>query len=132
MERAVRLFAAVNFLVIGLSHVVQHRAWAEFFVWLRSRGRAGVFANGFLSLGFGSIVVAFHPVWTGVPMLLTLYGWGLVVKGLVAFVVPSLSMKGLNRVSLERSWEFIVPGVVFLVFGAVLLYGLWVDGTGGP
>jgi len=63
-------------LVIGLSHVAQPRAWVEFFVWLRGKGHAGVFVNGFLSLGFGSFIVAFHNVWNGLPVILTLLGWG--------------------------------------------------------
>ena len=36
------------------------RAWVDFFTMLRAQGRAGVFVNGFLALGFGSLVVAFH------------------------------------------------------------------------
>ena len=71
MERAVEVFAAVQFLVIGLSHVFQPRVWVEFFTWLRGKGYAGVFVNGFLSLGFGAFIVAFHNVWTGLPMVLT-------------------------------------------------------------
>ena len=34
MERAIEVIAAISFLVIGISHVVQPRAWAEFFVLL--------------------------------------------------------------------------------------------------
>ena len=41
MERAVELLAAVSFVVMGLSHVAQPRAWAEFFVLLRDKGTAG-------------------------------------------------------------------------------------------
>jgi len=29
----------------------------DFFVWLRGKGHAGVFANGFLSLWFGGLIV---------------------------------------------------------------------------
>ena len=67
MERAVEVYALVNFLVIGLSHLLRPRAWVAFFVLLRERGEAGVFASAFISLAFGSIVVAFHNVWTGLP-----------------------------------------------------------------
>jgi len=50
-------FVALQTLVIGVSHVVQPRAWVDFFVWLRGKGHAGVFANGFLSLWFGGLIV---------------------------------------------------------------------------
>ena len=36
MEEAIRVFAAVNFLTMGLSHIFQHRAWAEFFAYLHN------------------------------------------------------------------------------------------------
>ncbi len=61
-ERSIELLAAIQFLIIGLSHITMPRAWAEFFVMLRSRGDAGAFANGFLSLWFGALVVGFHNV----------------------------------------------------------------------
>ena len=67
MERAIQIFAVVNLVVIGLSHVAQPRAWAEFFVALREKGDRGVFVVGFMSLAFGSLIVAFHNVWSGLP-----------------------------------------------------------------
>ena len=121
MQRAVQIYAAVNFIVIGLSHIFQRRAWAEFFIHLRSLGRTGVFINGFLSLMFGSIVVAFHNVWTGLPIVLTLIGWAQIVKAFVSFVFPEYGARGINRVSLERDWEFAVGGVMFLILAALMI-----------
>jgi hypothetical protein len=122
VERAIELYAAIQFLVIGLSHVLQPRAWVEFFIALREKGRAGVFANGFLSLVFGSLVVAFHDVWTGWPLVLTLIGWAQVIKAGVAFVLPDVAMRSLQRVSHERAWEFQVPGALFLGLGGLMAY----------
>jgi hypothetical protein len=122
IHRAVEMFAAVNFLVTGLSHVFQPRVWVEFFIWLRSKGHAGVFVNGFISLSFGSLVVAFHNVWSGLPIVLTVFGWAQVVKALVAFVAPSVGMRSLERVSLERSGEFVGAGVVLLALSALMWY----------
>ena len=122
MERATEIFAAVHFLVIGLSHIFQPRVWVEFFTWLRGKGHAGVFVNGFLSLGFGSIIVAFHDVWTGLPTILTIIGWAQVVKGLVSFVVPSWGMRGLQRVSPDRAREFVIGGVFLLALSALMTY----------
>jgi hypothetical protein len=120
MERAVEIFAAVQCLVIALSHIFQPRAWVEFFVWLRSKGHAGVFANGFLILWFGGLIVAFHNVWEGLPIVLTLLGWGQVIKATIAFVAPQLSMRGLQRVSPGRSYEFVYAGVFLLGLSGIL------------
>ena len=38
MERAVQIFAVINFAAMGLSHIVQQRAWKEFFVFLPGPG----------------------------------------------------------------------------------------------
>jgi hypothetical protein len=122
VEQAIEIYAAVQFLVIGLSHTFQPRAWVDFFTWLRSKGHAGVFVNGFLSLIFGSVIVGFHNVWTGLPMVLTLIGWAQVIKALVSFVIPQLGMRGLERVSYDRAHEFVVGGVVFLALSALMLY----------
>jgi len=122
VEKATEVFAAVFLSVIGLSHLAQPRAWVEFFVWLRGKGHAGVFVNGFLCLGFGAFIVAFHNVWRGLPVILTLIGWGQVVKGLVAFVAPQVSLWGLARISPERAWMFVVGGVFALALGAMLWY----------
>lgn len=129
MEASVQFFVMVNLFVMGLSHLTQPRVWVEYFLWLREKGSVGVFVNGFLSLGFGSIVVAFHSVWSGVPVLVTLYGWVLVLKALFCFTMPGLAMRGLNRVSPERSWQFAVPGAGFLVLSGLLAYRLVTQGA---
>jgi CDP-diglyceride synthetase len=122
MERAVQIFAAVNFLVIGISHIFQPRAWVEFFFLLRDKGRAGAFLNGFLSLGMGSLIVAFHNVWSGPATVLTVLGWCWVLKALLAFAKPEIGMKGIARVSMERSWEFVVAGVLLVALGLFLVW----------
>jgi hypothetical protein len=119
MVRAVELFAAVHCVVIGLSHCLQPMVWVDFFSHLRDKGRAGVFVNGFLSLWFGSIVVAFHNVWEGWPVVLTLLGWAQVVKALVCFVLPQWGLRSLGRVRAERAHEFRYAGVVLLAFGGL-------------
>jgi hypothetical protein len=125
MERAVEIFATVHFLIMGLSHVIHSRAWAEFFMWLHERGRAGVFVHGFISLGFGSVIVAFHNVWSGLPMVLTIVGWLYILKALLCFLVPQTQVRTLGRVSPERAREFVIPGILFIAMAVLLLYILW-------
>lgn len=126
MERAIEIFAVIQLTVIGLSHIVFHRAWAEFFVWLREKGNAGAFANGFTSLAFGSVVVAFHQVWSGIPLVLTVFGLLNVVKAAQCFLLPAVALRSMQRVSLERSREFVVAGVMSLAVAGVTAYGLLV------
>lgn len=122
MERALEIYAAIHFFVIGLSHALQPRVWVEFFLHLRKLGHTGVFVAGFMALLFGSIIVAFHNVWSGLPMVLTLMGWAQVTKGLLYFVFPQIGERSMARVSYERKNEFVVPGVLFIALGALMLY----------
>lgn len=119
---SVQLFVALQSSVIAVSHIVQPGAWVDFFVWLRGKGHAGVFANGFLALWFGALIVAFHPVWSGPAIVITLIGWAQVLKGAIAFVMPSLSMRGFERVSHERRHEFVIAGFGLAAIGAVCWY----------
>jgi hypothetical protein len=124
VERALEIFAVIHFGLIGLSHVLRHRAWAEFFIRLRGRGHAGVFVHGFLSLSFGAVIVALHRVWSGRPMVLSIVGVLYLVKALQCFVFPGLSLRSLERVSLERSRMFVGAGVMFLVVAGVTVMSL--------
>ena len=122
MPRTIQLLACLQFVVIGLSHLLQPRAWVEFFIALRAKGNTGVFANAFLSLWFGSIIVVFHNVWTGWPVILTVIGWAQVIKAAIGFILPHMSMRSFNRVSLEKAWEFQVAGGLFIVLAGVMGY----------
>ena len=124
MERAIQIFAVIHLLTMGLSHILAPRTWAEFFVQLRERGKPGVFIVGFMSLGFGSLIVAFHNVWSGIPTVLTLLGWSQVVKAAIYFAFPSYGLRKLHFVSVERSRLFIFPGIVLIVLGGLIAYHL--------
>ena len=120
MEQATQVFAAISFLVIGLSHLGQPKAWVVFFQALAARGTPGVFAEGFLVLNFGAFIVAFHNVWHGPGLVLTLIGWSQVLKGLGRFVVPQIGLRVMQRATPERAWQFQVAGVIALLVSGFL------------
>jgi uncharacterized membrane protein len=120
MEQAVQMFAAIGFLVIGLSHLLQPRSWVAFFQDLAARGSAGVFLEGFLLLNFGAIIVAFHNVWHGPPLVLTLIGWAQLLKGIGRFVAPQVGLRVMQRITPERAWHFQVGGAFALVLSGFL------------
>lgn len=124
MEVAIQKLAIVSFFVIGCSHVFQPRVWAQFFIDLRSKGEIGSFINAFIHLPLGALIVAFHNVWQGIPLILTLLGYGWVLKSFIYFVLPSYGLKSMSRVSLEKSKGFILAGVVMVAIGGSLLFSL--------
>ena len=125
MERSIEVLAVILFVVIGLSHILQPKAWVEFFILLRCKGEAGAFADGFLNLSLGAVIVAFHRTWVGIPAVLTLVGWCLLIKGLIRFCAPKLALRMMGRVSVERAWEFQAAGAALVLLASLVGYGLF-------
>jgi len=123
MEHAVEIFAVVHLTVMGFSHILAPRAWAEFFVMLRKQGRPGVFMVGFMSLYFGSIIAAFHNVWEGLPMILSLLGWAQVVKATAYFVYPAYGLRMLEVVDPDKPRQFVIAGAGLLAIAGVVAAG---------
>jgi hypothetical protein len=123
VERGVEIFAALMYLALGLSHIVQPRAWAEFFLLLKGQGKAGVFVDGFINLLLGAIIVSFHNVWHGLAMVVTIIGWGQVIKGLRIMVFPQIHLNQIERrISLERAWVFRPAGAMLVALSILFGY----------
>ena len=125
MERSVEVFAIILFGVLGLSHILQPKAWADFFILLRGKGEAGAFVDGLVNLPLAAVIIGFHNIWSGIPVVLTLVGWGLLIKSLIRFCAPKLGLRVMARVSVERAWEFQVAGAGLLALGGLLGYGIY-------
>ena len=126
MERSIEIFAIVFFGVTGLSHIVQPKAWTEFFILLRGKGESGAFVDGLLNLPLAAIIIGFHNVWSGIPLVLTLVGWCLLIKSLIRLCAPRLALRAMARVPIDRSWEFQVAGAGFLALVGLLGYEVFV------
>ena len=124
MELAVTKLAIICFFVTGVSHIVQPRVWTQLFIVMREKGEVGSFLNALLHFPLGVLIVSFHNVWQGLPIVLTLIGWGLVLKSFIYFVFPKQGAKMLARVSMERSWEFVVAGIFSLGISGLLMFSL--------
>ena len=122
MEREIQVFVSVNFFVIGLSHIFQRSAWVEFFAKLHSLGRLGPFAEGFLYLNFGAMIVSFHNVWTFPEVVLTLIGWAHVSKALFRFVAPAAVLRIYERMGPERAWQIQMAGGFALALSAFFVF----------
>ena len=124
MEKAVELFALVHFAVMGFSHLIAPRAWVRYFQWLREKGEPGIFVVAFMTLWFGSVIAAFHNVWTGPAAVLTFIGWAQVFKGALYFIFPQVGLKMIGRVTADRAHQFVWGGAVSLAIAAFLGW-LW-------
>lgn len=122
MQLFVELYVFLGFLVVGISHITMAAAWNEFFAMLRSRGRAGVIVNGMLALTVGSIVVAGHNIWSGLPMIVTLVGWAQLLKGFLHLAIPGLGERSLQMAETNPLTKFRLGGVVMLILDVPIGY----------
>jgi len=81
--------------------------------------------DGLVNLPLAGVIIGFHNIWSGIPIVLTLVGWGLLIKGLIRFCAPKLGLRMMARVSVERSWEFQVAGAGLVVLAGLLGYGIY-------
>jgi hypothetical protein len=125
MEQQITKVAIICFFIIGVSHIIQPRVWVQFFIDMRGKGDVGSFLNSLLHLPLGVLIVGFHNVWHGLPIVLTLIGWGLVLKSFIYFVFPRHGARMLARVSMKRSWEFIAAGVCSVGVSGLLMFSLF-------
>ena len=125
MERSVEVLAIIVFGVAGLSHLLQPKAWVEFFILLRNKGKAGALVDGLLNLPMAGGIIGFHNVWSGIPAVLTLVGWCLLIKSLLRLCVPQQGLRLMARVSMERAWECQVAGAGFIALAVLLGYGVY-------
>jgi hypothetical protein len=112
MERPIEWFVAVTALIVGVSHLLQPGAWIEFFRQLHGLGKPGAFVNGALSPVPGAVIVAGHGVWTWPGVVLTAFGWLLVVKGAVCLLAPEVGLRSMERVPSRAG--FMAGGAVVL------------------
>lgn len=123
MERAIEMFLAVTGAIVGISHVLRPADWAEAFNQLHRCGRPGAFANGWLSLAIGGIVVAGHSTWTWPAVVLTVFGWLMVLKGAGCFLAPDQALRSMAR-GASSPKSFVPAGVLLLLVAGWACYCL--------
>ena len=124
MQIAIEWLVALCFLVVGFSHILQPRAWAEFFIRFRAKGAVGSLELGLLHLPLALLIVAFHNVWRGMPLLVTLLGWAQLLKSFLYLAFPRHGLRMLGYVSVEKSWRFVVGGLFSIALGLAIAISL--------
>ena len=124
METGLQIAFAIQFAAFGLAHLLRPGPLIQFFVMLSPRREAGVVCIALLSLCTGSFLVAFHNIWSGIPILLTLFGWAQLLKGAGYLLFPAFGLRQIERPTPERTNLFRVPGIPLLVMSALLAWHL--------
>lgn len=114
----VQFVMAIGAAVMGASHILRPDIWVEFFGWLHRAGTAGLVAKIMLvELWPALLIVALHQVWSGPAILLSLYGWALLVKVAVGLLIPDLAMRSM-AIPQQSPRSFIPAGIGLLAIAA--------------
>jgi hypothetical protein len=87
------------------------------------RDRPATFLLSLICLISGLAVVVGHQVWSGgiAPVLVTLVGWLLLLRGLVLLLLPANLLESLADALVGARWLYFA-GTVALVLGLILTY----------
>ncbi len=110
------------FLIMGLSHILQPTMWRRFFLYLHGLGTTGVVLRTFtLELGPAVLLFSFHQVWTGLPIILTIYGNLLMTKIVISMLAPEIGLRSLGLAN-KGNVGFQVAGVILVALGGLCFY----------
>ncbi len=124
-QRAIELFAMLNFVIVGLSLLIQPRAWAQFFVWMRREGPAGAVIYGLLCVLWGSLIVSFCLAWHGLLVVLPLFGVIQVLEGVIFLLAPAAGLKLMAMFTEEGSGLMLLRLLGIIAIGlAIYLYAI--------
>lgn len=122
---AVQALLALPLLVISLSHLFQPKLWTDFFSQLHGLGTTGVVIRTFaLEFVPAFAILAFHWVWSGPEVLLTIYGVLLASKITMSLLVPSVGLHSLSMANRKGEAPLRAAGVALLALSAVCFWAL--------
>jgi uncharacterized protein YjeT (DUF2065 family) len=122
--QSIEFFTAINFWIVGLSHLLQPKSWVVFFIFLHSKGIVGNIFNALLTLFMGSLLLSFHWVWHWPQIVVTVIGLAQTVKGLLYLLKPSIGLRSIARVKKEGAIKFRWVGLIMVILSVVIMYEL--------
>jgi len=125
MAYSIELMTGICFLMLGLSLLIRFPDWVDLLVDIQKKGRTASLSYGMLNLLLGSFVVAFHWVWDGIAMLVTIIGLIMLLKGFVYMLFPGYLPAKFAMIIPRYNNLIRVAAVLMAIIGGVLLYDCW-------
>jgi hypothetical protein len=123
MQLLVEQFVALSLLVLGLSHAAQPGRWVALFTDFLPRPYTALVIGTF-TLPLGLAVVLTHNVWVlGLPVVVTVCGWGWTVKSVVYLLRPqTLDVWEPTATGPGARRKFVAAGLLMAGLGAALTW----------
>ncbi len=122
MEQSVEIMAGITFLVFGLSYLFHAQDWIEWLESVRTGGRQSSLLMGAMHMLLGSFVVAFHWVWSGWAMILTIIGLWAIAEGAVYLLFPDCLARFMGWMAPYYKLVLRGFGIAIVLLAVALLY----------
>lgn len=111
--------AALFFLIMGLSYLLNARLWAGYGKVLLDEPQR-LLPILWVTLPIGLVIVFLHNIWSGWAIIITLVGWLITIKSAFYLLFPRV-IKAFSGWSEDALRRYLIGGGVFMsVFGVLL------------
>ncbi len=113
-------FLGLFLIVIGLMVFVRRDQKAYFDQLVESK--EFLFITGLITLILGAFIVALNNIWTwDWRLLITILGWGTLLKGALMLILPGHSVLIWEKLSVKH-WLLVSSGAISFIIGAYLVW----------
>jgi uncharacterized membrane protein HdeD (DUF308 family) len=109
----------VYLIIMALAVMVNKERYKAAYKELK-RDTMEVHLMGMIILIFGLLIVSVHNIWTSWPILITVIGWGMLLKGMLALIAPNLLLKFGKDMGIPETIN--LYGFAGIIIGAFLTY----------
>ena|SRR5690606_42069296 len=118
LEKIIGIF----YIILGLSFMFQPSLWMDFMKAF-NRSPYKLIPFSMLILPLGLFIVFYHNIWILEPkVVVTIIGWGAIIKALIALLAPKVLLGIMPSFKLWRRF-YALEGVFSMALGALVIYG---------
>lgn len=124
---AVQFIVMVSGTLMAASHILRPDVWEEYFRRLQEQGTSGVLTRTFtFELSPALLIVTLHQVWSGLAIVVTIYGWLQLTKIAVSVLAPEIGFRSLALAN-RGPGAFRLGGIMLLAVSACATGALFLD-----
>jgi hypothetical protein len=122
MTLPIQFMTGICYLIIGISFILRTDDWRAWVEHLQKDPRVKSLILGAINLLIGAFVLAFHWIWSGVGMIVTILGCIGILKGAVYVLCPGWLGTKLGWFAVRAQPWFKICGLIMAGLALLLLY----------
>jgi len=111
----------ICYLVIGIGLLINTKYYKKMIKDF-SESKSVLFLSGFLSLIAGYFIVTNYNYWAwDWSVIVTLVGWGALIKGVILLIMPKMMIK-ISKYFTDHNGLMVFEGVIATILGTLITY----------